>query len=168
MPKIDGLGLLAYRNKCHPDIPCIVMSAHGTSKIKETIQQDILQFIEKPFTADDLAQAILSVLERDLTKGSLKGISMASFLQLIELEKKTCLCEVESPNNPTGFFYFNGGRLDHALWGSLSGEEAAIKMIQLENTTINFKKVPDRKIPRKIEKGLMTLILEAMKQKDES
>lgn len=168
MPKIDGLGLLAYTKKYHPSTPCIVMSAHGTPKIVETLQSDIMQFIEKPFTADELAQTILSALKRGVPDGSLSGISIATFLQMIEMEQKTCLCEVESPNHPKGFFYFKGGELYHAVCGSLKGTDAAIKMIQIEDATINFRKPPDRKIPRGIKVSLKALILEAMTIKDES
>ncbi|MFC1811683.1 response regulator [Thermodesulfobacteriota bacterium] len=168
MPRIDGLGLLAYTNKYYPNIPCIVMSAHGSPKIKETLQTDILQFIEKPFTADQLAEIIISALNMDLPDGSLTGISIASFLQMVEMEQKTCLCEVESAENPKGFFYFKGGELYHAVYGGLKGEEAAMKMIHIENPTINFRKPPDRKISRKIHKDLTGLILESMKRKDES
>lgn len=167
MPRMDGLGLLAYTHKYHPNIPCIVMSAHGTPAIIENLQSDILQFIEKPFTADALAKAIIAALKEDRPEGSLSGISIANFLQMIEMEQKTCLCEVQSPGKPTGFFYFNGGELHHAVFGSLKGLEAAIKLIHIENPTINFKKVPNRKIPRRINRELTGLLLEAMKSKDE-
>jgi CheY-like chemotaxis protein len=167
MPRIDGLGLLAYTHKYHPGIPCIVMSAHGTPSVKETLQPDILQFIEKPFTAEALAKIIVSALKRDRPDGSLSGISIASFLQMIEIEQKTCLFEVESPGNPKGFFYFKGGELYHAVFGGFKGEEAAMKMIQIDNPTINFKKPPARRIPKKIEKQLTFLILEASRRKDE-
>ena len=167
MPRIDGLGLLAYVHKYHPSIPCIVMSAHGTPAIIENLQSDILQFIEKPFTAEALAKAVTNAMESDQTEGSITGISIGNFLQMIELEQKTCLCEVESTGNPKGFFYFNGGELHHAVYGDLKGEEAAIKMIQIDNPTISFRKVPDRPIPRRIERELTGLLLESMKQKDE-
>jgi DNA-binding response OmpR family regulator len=167
MPKLDGIGLLAYTNKYHSSIPCIVMSAHGTPKIIETLRPDTLQFIEKPFTAEDLGKVVISALKRSRPDGSLSGISIVSFLQLIEMEQKTCLCEVEAPNIK-GFFYFKGGDLYHAVCGSLKGEEAAIKMIQAEDVTINFRKPPERKIPRRIKKELMPLIFEATKLKDES
>jgi len=167
MPRIDGLGLLAYTNKYHPHIPCIVMSAHGTPSIKQTLHKDILQFIEKPFTADALAKAIMAALKRGLPDGSLSGISIVSFLQMIEMEQKTCLFEVESPGAPKGFFYFKGGELHHAVCGDLKGTEAAIKMIQMENPTINFKKSPDRNIPRGIDMKLTALILEGARRKDE-
>jgi DNA-binding NarL/FixJ family response regulator len=168
MPKVDGLRLLAYTNEHHPSIPCIVMSAHGTPKIIETLQPDIIQFIEKPFTAEELAQAIMSALKRGLPDGSLSGISIASFLTMIQLEQKTCLCEVESPNNLKGFFYFKGGELYHAVCAGLKGAAAAIKMIQIEDATISFRKPPDREIPRGIKADLTALILEAVRLTDES
>lgn len=169
MPRIDGLGLLAYVHKYYPNIPCIVMSAHGTPAIIENLQSDILQFIEKPFTADALAEIITNALKADSsTAGSITGISIGNFLQMIELEQKTCLCEVSSPGSPKGFFYFNSGELHHAVYGDLKGEEAAMKMVHLENPTISFKPVPKRPIPRKINRELTGLLLEAMKQKDES
>ena len=168
MPRVDGLVLLAYTNKYYPNILCIVMSAHGTPKIKEALQPDILKFIEKPFTADELAQTIMSALSQDVPGGSLSGISIANFLQLVEMEQKTCLCEVDSPDFPKGFFYFKGGVLHHAICGQLKGEEAALKMIQIENATINFRKPPARKIPRQIKVDLMALILEGLRLKDES
>jgi len=72
MPRIDGLGLLAYVHKYHPHIPCIVMSAHGTPAIIENLQSDILQFIEKPckINPDKLEKVFLNQqpenLETDL------------------------------------------------------------------------------------------------------
>ena len=167
MPRIDGLGLLAYVHKYHPGIPCIVMSAHGTPAIIENLQSDILQFIEKPFTAEALAKSITKALAKDQTEGTITGISIGNFLQMVELEQKTCLCEVASPGNPKGFFYFNGGELHHAVFGERKGEDAAIKMIQIDNPTISFRKVPARPIPRRINRELTGLLLEAMKQKDE-
>jgi CheY-like chemotaxis protein len=168
MPRVDGLVLLAYAHKYHPDIPCIVMSAHGTPKIKEALQSDILQFIEKPFTAEELAKVIITALSKGAPGGTLSGISIVNFLQMVEMEQKTCLCEVESPDNPKGFFYFRGGVLHHAVYGGLKGEDAAIKMIQIENATISFRKPPERKIPKVIKTDLMALILEAMRLRDET
>jgi len=168
MPRIDGLGLLAYVHKYHPSIPCIVMSAHGTPAIIENLQSDILQFIEKPFTADALADIITNALKSESTEGSITGISIGNFLQMIELEQKTCLCEVSSPGNPKGFFYFNSGELHHAVYGDIKGEEAAMTMVHIDNPTISFKPVPKRPIPRKINRELTGLLLEAMKRKDEA
>ncbi|MDA8137844.1 MAG: response regulator [Desulfobacteraceae bacterium] len=170
MPRVDGLGLLAYTHKYYPGIPCIVMSAHGTPKILEKIQSSILQFIKKPFKANQLADIVLDALKKDENDpgGSLSGISVVSFLQMVEMEQKTCICEVQSPGNPKGFFYFKGGVLHHAVFGELKGEPAAIKLINLENPTINFRRPPDRPIAKGIQRELTGLILEAVRQKDEA
>lgn len=167
MPRIDGLGLLAFATKYYPNTPCIVMSAHGTPKIIETIKKDILQFIEKPFTAKELARTIMSVLNHDTPDGSLSGISVVTFLQMVEMEQKTCLCEVESPGNPKGFFYFQGGELFHAVCGELKGEKAALKLINMDTPSINFRRPPKRKIARAINRKLTALLLEAARIEDE-
>ena len=170
MPRVDGLNLLAYTHKYFPGVPCIVMSAHGTPKILEKIESGILQFIKKPFKANQLADIILNALKRDDDDpdGTLSGISVVSFLQMVEMEDKTCICEVQSPGNPKGFFYFKGGVMHHAIFGNLKGEAAAIKLINLENPTINFRRPPERPIPRGIKRDLTGLILEAVRQKDEA
>jgi len=170
MPRVDGLGLLAYTHKYFPGIPCIVMSAHGTPKILQKIEGGILQFIKKPFKADQLAEIILEALKRDVDDpgGTLSGISVVSFLQMVEMEDKTCICEVHSPGNPKGFFYFKGGVLQHAVFGNLKGEPAAIKLINLENPTINFRRPPERPIAKGITRELTGLILEAVRQRDEA
>ncbi len=168
MPEIDGLGLLAYTQKYHKDIPAIVMSAHGTPALVEKLQNQILNFISKPFRAEKLAEVIKSALKKGKPDGSLTGISISSFLQLVEMEQKTCICSIESLGHPKGFFYFHGGELFHAIYGNLNGEEAAIAMIQLDDITINFRDPPKRKIPRAINKGLMTLLLDGMQKKDEA
>jgi CheY-like chemotaxis protein len=170
MPRVDGLGLLAYANKYFPNIPCIVMSAHGTPKILEKIQSGILQFIEKPFKAKELATIIQNALKSssDDPGGSLSGISVVSFLQMVEMEEKTCICEVESTGNPKGFFYFKGGQLYHAVFGDLKGEEAAMQLITLENPILNFRRPPERPITRGIKRELTGLILEAVRRKDEA
>jgi len=170
MPRIDGLSLLAYMNDHHPEVPCIVMTAHGTQQIKDKLQQDVLRFIEKPFEIDDLVQAILPALDRDVPVGSINGISIASFMQMIEMEQKTCLFEVESPNDGKGYFYFEDGILYDAVYGDNKGLDAALKLIPLEDAKIRFKNVSKskRKIAKRIKDDLMSVIMEAMRLKDEA
>jgi hypothetical protein len=54
-----------------------------------------------------------------------------------------------------------------AVCGNLRGEEAAIEVIGWENAEIRFKEIPKKKISRRIEAELMSLIMEAMRRKDE-
>lgn len=170
MPRIDGLSLLAFMKKKRPGIPCIVMTAHGTAQIREKIQKDVLKFIEKPFLLDDLAKVIIPALNRDAPGGSLDGISIANFMQMIEMEQQTCIFEVEAPEVEKGYFYFEEGVLFDAFYGDIKGVEAALKLIPLEDVKIRFRNVSkgDKKIPRRIKEDLMSVIMEAMRLKDES
>ena len=45
MPKIDGMRLLIYKNQNFPEIPCIIMTAHSTKKIKKRLQQEVINYI---------------------------------------------------------------------------------------------------------------------------
>jgi len=172
MPRIDGLSLLAFMKKKHPGIPCIVMSAHATAKIREKIQKSVLRFIEKPFQIDDLAKVILPALDHDAdtSGGSLDGISIANFMQMIEMEQQTCIFEVESTEKGKGSFYFEEGVLFDAVYGDMKGLKAALKLIPLEDVKIRFKNFQKgaKKISRRINEELMNVIMEAMRLKDES
>ncbi len=167
MPKIDGLNLLAYVNQHHPKTPCIIMTAHSTPKLKERLQRDVVQYIEKPFEIEKLAQSIIEAIEKDIPAGTLHGISIASFLQMVEMDQKTCLFEIVSPEKIRGLFYFQEGVLFDALYDKQTGVEAAVKMIQLEDVSINFRKLPSKSVKRRIEMELVGVILEAMRLKDE-
>lgn len=170
MPKVDGLTLLAYMNEHHPEIPCVVMSAHGTPQIKEKIAPDVLRFIEKPFEIEELVETILPALENEQPGGTLNGISIANFLQMVHMEQKTCLLEIEIPDGRTGYFYFEEGVLFDAVFDNLQGEEAALALIPNEKAKIRFKNLAKgaKKVTRRIGKDLMPLLMDAMRLKDES
>jgi CheY-like chemotaxis protein len=167
MPKVDGLELLAYMSENHPDIPCIVMTGHA-SELAEKLSEDKLRLFQKPFQLDDLNQAIIQALEQDVPGGTLRGISVASFLQMIEMEQKTCLIEVHLPGKEKGIFYFVEGELQDAEHGSLKGEAAAYRIIAWDKASIRCMKLPNKKIEKRINTELTSLIMESMRRKDES
>ena len=167
MPMINGLVLLSYINKNYPTIPCIVMTAFGTPFLKKRLQQDISHYIEKPFEIEELVQAIISALDQEVLSGTLNGISLNGFLKMIEMEYKTCLCEVTESETSQGYLYFERGILYHAFFRHLRGMDAAIRMLQMDSVTIRFRKPPNKKIPRVIETDLSTLISQAYRIKEE-
>lgn len=169
MPKVDGLTLLAYINKKHPHIPCIVMTAYATPESDKRLSDDnIFCFLKKPFQFEELMQAIFQALEQDIQDGTIKGIAVSSFLQMIEMEEKTCLLEVHSPGKGKGLFYFQKGILHNALYGDLKEEEAAYELIAIDKAEIRFRNLPKKKFARRIKQELMGLIMEATRRKKES
>jgi len=169
MPKLDGIGLLAYINNKFPHLPCIVVTAHPLEGLENKLSNDkLIRMFQKPFQLAELTGAILQALEPDIPDGVLKGISVASFLQMIQLEAKTCLFEVVSPGKGKGLFYFNEGVLYDAVYGELRGEEAALTLIVMQKAEIRFRNLPPKKIVRRINKDLTGLIMEATRRVDES
>ena len=168
MPKLDGLALLTYIHNNYPQIQCIVMTGHRSPLVKKKLQNDnVFRLFHKPFHFDALTQAILQALDQDVPGGVLKGISVASFLQMIEMEEKTCLFEVKSPAEK-GIFYFQEGILFDAAFGKLKGDEAALEIIGMKSAEISFKRAPMGKLNQNIKRPLTGLIMEAMRRKDEA
>lgn len=167
MPKVDGLALLAYMSNNFFQIPCIVMTGYGSPAIRKRLdEENIFHYIEKPFSFTELAEAIIEGLDLRDEFASLKdisGVSVFSFVQLIEMEKKTCLLEACSNSDGKGLFYFEDGVLYDAICDSLKAEPAAIKMLSWDKARFKFKKLPKKKIVRQINTDLVDLISRTIK-----
>ena len=169
MPGMNGLELLSYMSKNFPSLPFMVMTAYGTPKIEMMLKNmNMIKLIEKPLDLEELVQAITECLEDDgKEEGSLSGISLSSFLQLIKMEQKTCLLEIIYDGKKQGAIYCQYGELVDAVFGKTKGEEAVYKMLALEEVQMSFGSLPKKKIKKRIKTGLMGLIMNAMKIKDE-
>jgi hypothetical protein len=75
------------------------------------------------------------------------GISVENFLQLIEMEQKSCVLEILGKNRQRGYFYFNQGVLYETGYGRSSNEKAALDMIAWEDVQLSFRSIP-KKNPR--------------------
>jgi hypothetical protein len=140
------------------------MSAFGTPEIKKLIPKDVLQFFSKPFPVNQLGPVISEALAEGVPSGAVSGISVASFLLLVEMEKKTCLFEIELQEGKKGLCYFNKGILFNASFEGLRGEDAALSLLQHEKAKFSFKPLPDQKLGKLIDKDLGTLIREARRE----
>ena len=168
MPKLDGLELLAHMTRSHPATPCIVMTGYGSPAIKKRADRgEILSYIEKPFDSNELAGAIIKGLDLSYEGDYLTGISVSSFLQIINMEKKTCFFEISSMDKRKGLFYFKEGIPYDALCDDLEGGDAAIEMISWDYVEFRFKSLPKEDVKQRINENLTSLIMEGAKIKDE-
>jgi len=95
---------------------------------------------------------------------TINGISIASFLQMLEQERQTCRVQVRS-DDKSGFLYFADGQLIDAEQEDLSGIEAAYSIVSWENSSIVLNETNTR--PQRIEHPLGYILLNAAKQQDE-
>ncbi len=62
--RLDGLGILAEMLREEPQVPCVMISGHGTIETAvRAIQQGAYDFIEKPFNSDRLLLIVNRALE---------------------------------------------------------------------------------------------------------
>ena len=169
MPQMDGFELLAYMSSRFPEIPVIVMSAYGTPEMEAQFEaMGTLRILEKPIDFNELVNTVQEGLSYAAQQGYISGISVDSFLQLIEMEEKTCLLEVRNQKRQKGFFYFYQGQLHDAACGDLKGHDAAVEMVTWDNVLLNFKKLPGKRIKQRITTGLMSILMEASRIRDEA
>jgi CheY-like chemotaxis protein len=167
MPIMDGFELLAHVSTNYPTIPAIVMTAFSTPAIEQRIEEsNSLRLLEKPIDFDELSDSIFDSLERTVAEGSLTGISLTSFLQLLETEQKTCLIEVSSQQQK-GYIYFHQGELYSAILDKIKGEEAVYEMLMFEEVDIKIKKQLKKKFKKTVGTPLFPVLMEGMRRKDE-
>lgn len=169
MPKIDGLELLSYMSSKHPKTPCIVLTSYVLPGLKQKLLQKVLHFLEKPIAPQVLAETIIQSLGQANRNEALSGVSLPGLMQIIETEEKTCLLSIHADGEKKGLIYFHEGEVYDALCGELKGEAAATKLIAMDDVQVHHKQIPEKKIfRRQITAGVQTLILEAMRLKDEA
>ena len=165
MPRMDGFALVAHLSSHHPEIPVIVMTAFGTPDMEEKLTEiGAFQYIEKPIDFNMLVTKILKGLE-GRSKGFITGVSLSSFVQLLELDKKTCTLTVRSGKHQGNMYFKNGDLLD-ADTDDLSGTDAAFEIVSWKNVEIvlaNSCKITEPKI----SESLGFILLEGSRRQDE-
>lgn len=89
MPRMDGLQVLEQLSERRPEIPVIVLTAHGTiDSAVEATKLGAIEFLQKPFVPVDVRRLVNRVLDR----GKLVESESTDYATHFELAKK-CITE---------------------------------------------------------------------------
>lgn len=169
MPEMDGFELMAHISQVNSELPVIAMTAYGTPEMESRLRNmGAFQYIEKPIDFDSLLRKIKDGLKAGSTKGHVAGISLPSFMQLLELDKKTCTLHIKAGKH-RGDMYFKQGELISARTGKITGQDAAFEIINWDNAEIeieNICKFDEDK--RDINVPMGFLLIESARVKDET
>jgi len=164
MPRMDGFSLLAEMSVRHPDLPAIVMTAYATPEIRRRLNACGAVCLDKPVEFSNLVDTILAALSAS-SDGHLKGIPLPTFLQLVEMEKKTCTLRVRSEGGE-GVLYFRRGELLDAEAPGVSGEDAVYEIVGWDRVEIEIDAIC-RRSEKRIHNDLTAVMLEGLRRKDE-
>jgi CheY-like chemotaxis protein len=165
MPVMDGFELITRMTEEFPRIPVIVATALDAGSIDKLSQVGSFRVLRKPFELNSMKSAIDTEIDA-VNHGALFGISMASFLQLIEMEQKTCTLRV-TEGGTVGYLYFNDGMLSDAETENLTGEEAARRIVVWSRPEIQITTAFSKK-EKVISISLSSLLLDSFRLLDEA
>lgn len=165
LPEMDGFELLAWVSRHQPQLPVIVMTAFGTPEIEARLATlDPLQYLEKPLDLGMLQEGISNGLNAG-TKSYIRGITLATFLQLMTIEQKNCTLKISAAGR-VGYLYLRRGELLDAEFGELGGEAAALEIVGWDDAEIEMDGICRRQ-QSSINAALEHLLIEAFRRKDE-
>lgn len=174
LPEINGLKLLTYLKKYSPATHAVAITDFFPNPLIEKVKNLGIQcYLEKPVKIDSLIDFIFEKLGIQ-PPSSIHGVALASFLQLMNLEQKTCTLTLRTNGNQGGTHVINqgaihcvNGEIMGAHTGELTGREAFYKIMEWENPNI---KILDecQKAQRDIHQPLMHLLMESHQLLDEA
>lgn len=168
MPNVDGYALLEKMRRFFPDIPVLVATSFDKPKTREAVMRyGATAYFTKPLVVEDLIRTIDQTLSEQVGGGSLKNASLEMFLQLIEMEAKTCTIRViNEVTNAQGVLFFREGNILNARYGAQTGNKAAYRILSWDRVTLLIENACV--LTRKgIQGELQAILLDAMRLKDE-
>ncbi len=81
MPGVDGLALLREVGRRHPDVPVILLTAHGTVPAAvEAMKSGAVDFMLKPFDKDEVLYVVGKALARRMPEREAAGTALGELL----------------------------------------------------------------------------------------
>ena len=96
--------------------------------------------------------------------GQIQGISLSSFLQIVQMDKTSCTLKIYS-NNEVGYLWLTNGKLVAAAAGDLHGLDAVYDIICWNDTVIVIDSTPPPE--KNISTPLISILMEGLRLRDE-
>lgn len=164
MPVMDGFELLGAMARRYRTIPVVVMTAYGTPIMEQKLQRlsGSFDYLEKPLDLDTL----LGRIRHELAAGAkdfARCITLPTYLQLLELEKKSCTLCIKTGKS-LGFLHFRQGQLiDASVDDGRAGKEAARSILGWDNAEIDLDPVC-RSRSKPLDVSINGLLMEAVRE----
>lgn len=167
MPHKSGIDLLVFLREISFPGLIFAMTAYDAKGSGAQLRSlGAHEVFAKPFSLNWLARKIETALGGD-SRRQLEPVSLISVLQMINLDRKDALVQIESPDQCASI-YLRKGEIFHAETGEYRGEVALMKIISMaENSEIFVRRFFQKRIHHTIRLNFMEQIMQILRLTDE-
>lgn len=163
MPVLDGYQLIGEVSARYPHIPIIVVTSTPPEEHGYTpISLGAMSLFAKPPRLSALMDEIRLAAEKP-KDAAIRGLSLASLLQLLSWERKSCTLVVRAPEG-LGLLYVQEGQLIHGAHRDREGEAAVFEILGWED--IHVEMVSTCRVEATLEAPLEEILMDAAVAKD--
>lgn len=156
----DLLRFLGLLREVLPHVPVLLMTEATPGSLSAGLAFDV--WVQRPPDMDEILAHADRLLRRS-SQSVVRGISLASLLQVIQMERKTCTLSV-SQGGSYGQLGLCDGELVHAQAGGVRGKEALFAILGWPSPVFTIEDVCEG--PANLEGGVQQLLLEYYIQED--
>jgi CheY-like chemotaxis protein len=135
----QGFQVLLYLANCYSEVPVMVMSQPWEPRDELPVLPWV-GHLRKPLRSTALAARVRGYLA-GLDRRARRSLSLRDFLQILALERETCLLSA-GEGARGGEFHLFQGEVVHALCGKVEGEAAVREMLSWEHPWLRLRPVP--------------------------
>jgi len=143
MPGMDGKQLMEKLKSRPATAGTAVILMASKADISERLAQEAVEdHLEKPFFLKEAVRKIKRVVDRialekmtkagsddGIVRGSLAQMNVIDLVQSLEMGRKSCLLTMTNAAEKCDI-YFNQGQVKHAVYGSITGDQAVFKVLR--------------------------------------
>lgn len=168
IPKARDISFINYITEYFPDVDLIVVGGLTSQEFRKLVNtESTVEYIRKPYKPDTIVTKIEEVLDRQVDGGVLHNVSSGIFLQLIQMEQRTCTIRImDNATRKKGVLFFKDGVLLDGRSSGLQGESAAYEIFSWDYVSIWIQNSCCQ-TQKKINSELQAVLLEALRRKDE-
>lgn len=161
------MGLLAHAKQHWPQTSFVFASPHPLPQMEALFERFGVMPVADSTQPAALARTILREMEQHST-GSVQGVSLPSFLQMMEWDQKSVAVRV-AVGERWGRLHLRQGRLVNAYAhpSGAVGEAAALEIMGWDGLELSLER-SYHNAATVIQRPLTTLLMEAMQRKDEA
>lgn len=163
-----GTTLLTYVREHHPNLALVALSANAADDVRSASPRlGLVRVVRTPATPATIATAVVEA-HADVVRGRIGHVALATVLNLMQLERKTCSLLVRSAERK-GRLHFLAGELVNAYSFELDvdGERAARHLLAWDTVSIDFERSLHNH-ERRIRIPLQELLLQVATDADDA